>query len=76
MFQVNDYVIILGGKWFGMPGLVTGYGAGFADTYRVTIGEEVETYPGDQLEMLYRLMEGEFIAVEEREDEGASEGVS
>lgn len=63
MLRVNDYVVILSGKWFGMPGLVTGYGAGFADTYRVTIGEEVESYPADELEMLYRLNEGEFIAV-------------
>lgn len=70
MFQVNDYVIILAGKWYGMPGLVTGYGAGFADTYRVTIGEEVESYPGDELEMLYRLSEGEFIAVPVEEQEG------
>lgn len=63
MFRINDYVVILSGKWFGMPGLVTGYGAGFADTYRVTIGEEVESYPADELEMLYRLEGREFIAV-------------
>lgn len=71
MFRVNDYVIILAGKWYGLPGLVTGYGAGFADTFRVTVGEEVETYPSDELEMLYRLQEGEFIAVpvEESEDD-------
>lgn len=70
MFRVNDYVVILSGKWYGMPGLVTGYGAGFADTYRVTIGEDTETYPCDELEMLYRLNEGEFIAVPVDEQEG------
>lgn len=70
MFQVNDYVIVWAGKLTGLPGIVTGYGAGFADTYRVTVGEEVETYPADQLEMLYRLNEGEFIAVPVEEQEG------
>lgn len=70
MFQINDYVIVWAGRLTGSPGIITGYGAGFADTYRVTIGEDVETYPADQLEMLYRLEEGEFIAVPVEEQEG------
>lgn len=69
MFEVGDFVLVWGEPNHGSPGCVVGYGAGFGDTYKVQVGEDVNIHPAESLEMLYRLNEGEFIAVESGMDD-------
>jgi hypothetical protein len=68
MFTVGDFVLVWGEPNYGSPGMVTGYGAGFGETYKVQVGEDVNIHPAESLEMLYRLNEGEFIAAETEVD--------